>query len=165
MPRVQQPKNYFERYTGELLESAAVRQMQEYIQHADITCLDHCISVAYMSYYICEKFHLRVDKKSLIRGAMLHDFFLYDWHIKSDRKGLHGFTHPKAALKNAEYYFTLSDREKDIIIKHMWPLTPVPPRYKESFIVGLSDKLCSLSETLGLYATYSTTNPRNKKLP
>lgn len=151
MKLTQEQKHYFQNCAEELLESRKVRLMGNFVQHADISCLEHCISVAYTSFWLCEKFNLRVDRKSMIRGALLHDFFLYDWHLKSDRKGLHGFTHPKTALENAEREFLLNDREKDIIVKHMWPLTPVPPRYREAYIVSLSDKFCSLLETLRLY--------------
>ena len=124
--------------------------MDTFIQHADVSCLEHCLWVAYLSYWICERLNLSVDRRSLIRGALLHDFFLYDWHKKSSRKGLHGFTHPRAALENAERLFPLNGKEKDIILRHMWPLTPVPPRYLESYVVSLSDKFCSLVETLRL---------------
>lgn len=122
--------------------------METFVQHADVSCLEHSLSVAYVSFWLCEKLNLRVDCKSMIRGAVLHDFFLYDWHQKSDRKGLHGFTHPRTALRNAEREFPLNDREKNIILRHMWPLTPVPPRCREAVIVSMADKYCSLMETL-----------------
>ncbi len=49
---------------------------------------------------------------------MLHDLFLYDWRKKQDdRKGLHAFTHPKTAYKNASKLFALNEKEKDIILK------------------------------------------------
>ena len=35
------------------------------------------------------------------------------------------------ALANAEKYFDLTDKEKDMILRHMWPLTPVPPKSRE----------------------------------
>lgn len=35
----------------------------------------------------------------------------------------------------------LTPIEKDIIMKHMWPLTAIPPRYPESFLVSFIDKL------------------------
>ncbi len=41
--------------------------------------------------------------------------------------------------------------EKDIIIKHMWPITIILPKYKESFIVGCADKFCATVEVLQLY--------------
>lgn len=143
--------SFFENHIEDLLESDEVKSMSNYIQHGQVSCLDHSLSVAYYSYVFCQKLHLRVDYKSMIRAALLHDFFLYDWHYKGERKGLHGFTHPKSALKNAEYYFTLNPKERNIILRHMWPLTVVPPKYKEAYIVCLIDKYCSLAETFGLH--------------
>lgn len=145
---------YFRQCISELLGQKDVRAMGAFIQHASVSTLEHCISVAYISLWFSEKLHWHIDRQSLVRGAVLHDFFLYDWHEKSDRKGLHGFTHPRAALKNAEIHFQLTDRERDIIIKHMWPLTLVPPKCREAFLVGAADKYCSLVETLGKHTAY-----------
>ena len=39
--------------------------------------------------------------------------------------------------------------EKDIILKHMWPLTIIPPRYLESFIVSIIDKIVATGEFAG----------------
>jgi uncharacterized protein len=74
---------------------------------------------------------------------------------------LHGFIHPKLALKNAEENFQLSDLEKDIIVKHMWPLTVKFPKYKESYVVCLVDKYCSIQEIVNsnlskFYKMFST---------
>ena len=80
----------------------------------------------------------------------MHDYFLYDWHVPDKAHMLHGFTHPKVAFKNASLAFKLNDREKDIITKHMFPLTPIPPHFKESWIVTISDKICSLMEIFHL---------------
>jgi len=63
---------------------------------------------------------------------------------------LHGFYHPGIALKNADQEYELTLREKDIIKKHMWPLTVVPPLCREAWIVTTADKYCSLLETLRL---------------
>lgn len=43
--------------------------------------------------------------------------------------------------------FDLSERECDIISKHMFPLTLVPPMHRESWIVSMADKYCALRET------------------
>lgn len=123
--------------------------MKKYIQHSDITCFEHSIHVSYKSYLICR--HLGLDDRSAARGGLLHDFFLYDWHNTKPRSGLHGFTHPRAALDNANKRFMLNEIEKDIIEKHMWPLTPSLPKYKESYIIVLVDKYCSFMEIMKLY--------------
>lgn len=146
----QNEKKYFSECVTELLRSDRVRLMSTFVQHADVSCLDHCIFVAYTSFWLSSRLGISLDRRSMIRGALLHDFFLYDWHIKSGRKGLHGFTHPRTALENAQRQFDLNDREKDIILRHMWPLTPIPPKYRESFLVSFSDKFCSVVETLRL---------------
>lgn len=147
----QKEQQYFSHCAEELLNSGEVQRMGTFIQHAKVTTLEHSISVAYYSYWMCRRLHVDADCRSIIRGALLHDFFLYDWHVGNGQKGLHGFTHPKTALANAEVYFPLNDLERDIIVKHMWPLTVIPPKYKESLIVSLSDKFCSVIETLRLY--------------
>ena len=82
---------------------------------------------------------------------ILHsDYFLYDWHDKNreNYQKLHGFYHPGIALKNARKEYHLTRREEDIIKKHMWPLTVVPPLCREAWVVTAADKYCSLLETL-----------------
>lgn len=138
----------YESYLKPLLEDEKIQQMAKFIQHGNTTCLDHCEAVAFYSAELAYKYHLKVDMKSLIRGAMLHDYFLYDWH---DQKlgNLHGFYHPGIALKNATKDFELTKIEKDIIKKHMFPLTLYLPGYKESVLVCLADKYCTLREFFG----------------
>jgi uncharacterized protein len=61
---------------------------------------------------------------------------------------LHGFDHPQEAFENALHvYGDITTIERDIILRHMWPLTLVPPRYSESMIVSLVDKVVSLGES------------------
>ncbi len=132
----------------DLIKHKKVRSMSNYIQHNNIDCLEHCLSVSYYSYLFCRYFGL--DWRAAARGGLLHDFFLYDWHKKDrkNRRGLHGFTHPEIALQNAKRYFEINALEEDIIRKHMWPLTVRLPRYKESYIVIMIDKYCAMIEIL-----------------
>lgn len=122
---------------------------KNFIQHGNVSVYEHCIYVAYLSYQISDLFNLHIDRTSLIRGALLHDYFLYDWHIKKDHRRFHGFTHPKIALENATSDFNLTDKEKDIIVHHMFPLTPSLPSCKEAWIVCIADKICAIQETFG----------------
>ncbi len=134
---------------SELLNNNVVKSMDNYIQHGTTTTFDHCLKVSYESYKIAKK--LGLDYRSAARAGLLHDLFLYDWHKNTEKKPLfqkHGFTHPKVALDNATKYFNLNEIEKDIIAKHMWPLTfRHIPRYKESIIVTMVDKHRSTIET------------------
>jgi len=140
---------------SDLIETEIVKSMSRYIQHGDITCLDHCKNVSLKSYNICK--FLSLDYKSAARGALLHDFFLYDWHIPGSHEGLHGFKHPKTSLNNAEKHFELNKKEKNIILTHMWPLTLRPPKFRESFVVSMVDKFCSSKEIVThIYNRYVT---------
>ena len=126
-----------------------VLKMRGYIQHGNVTTYAHCMRVAMTSFWLNRHLCLHGDEVSLVRGALLHDFYLYDWHHCADLPGLHGFEHPARALKKAEEFFPLNDKERNIIASHMWPLTLTKiPRCREAAIVCLADKLCSLQETL-----------------
>lgn len=138
----------FGQYADSLLADPQVLQMEQFIQHGAVSCLEHSVAVACFSLWMCRRLRLQADLQSMVRGALLHDFFLYDWHEKQDRPGLHGFTHPKTALENAERLFQLNETERDVIVKHMWPLTLRLPKCREAVVVCVADKCCSLWETL-----------------
>ena len=130
----------------ELVNNKTVQEMKKYRQHYETTCFDHCYMVSYYCYFICKKYHL--DYISATRAAMLHDLFLYDWRIRQpDRKGLHAFTHGKTACDNASKLFDLNQKEKDMILTHMWPVTMQFPTSIEGFILTFVDKYCAMSET------------------
>ncbi len=129
-----------------LIMNETVQQMKKYRQHYNTSCFDHCLTAAYYCYLICKKYNL--DYKSGTRAAMLHDLFLYDWReSQPDRKGLHAFTHGKTSCENACKLFNLNEKEKDIIIKHMWPVTLRLPKSPEGFILTFVDKYCAMSES------------------
>ena len=121
---------------------------RRYYQHGVTTIFQHSINVACVSCKIAEKYHLDVDYYALIRGALLHDYFLYYWHVKDRSHRFHGFTHPRRALENADKEFQLTETERNMIYCHMFPLTPIPPSTKEAWIVCAADKICALSETM-----------------
>lgn len=139
------PDNYkseFMDIAGPLLDHPDVQRLAEFRHHLDKTRFDHSMEVAWQSFLLCKRFSL--DCTTTVRGALLHDLFFYDWLHEGPR--LHGFRHPKISLRNAREVTTLSKREKDIIKKHMWPLTIIPPRYPESWIVCLTDTYCTMKD-------------------
>ena len=141
-------KNYdFYEFAVNTAKGSWLKYELNYIQHGNTSCLLHCIAVAYFCYVFAERFKfLKLHERDLLRGALLHDYFLYDWHIPNKSRPMHGRYHPKAACKNAEEDFNLTDIERDIIKKHMFPLTLTPPKYRESVLVCLVDKVCSVYE-------------------
>ena len=135
-------REYYET-VRDILEHPVVRKMSEFKHHYGTSCYRHCLNVSYMNFIICKKLHL--DARAAARAGMLHDLFLYDWHKPHGR--WHGFKHPAIALKNATRDFKLTEIEKNLIVRHMFPLVPIPPKNIEGGIVCMVDKWCSLKET------------------
>lgn len=138
-------------YGREILKSENFKKMAAYKQHGDVSVLSHSLRVAERSLKFTEtmaRFHIHFDEEAVVRGALLHDYFLYDWHEKAAWHNLHGFRHARIALKNADEDYELSERERDIIEKHMFPLNIKPPSCREAWIVNLADTYCSTGETL-----------------
>lgn len=140
----------FKSILKDIIENDTVKKMYNFRQHYNTTCFDHCFKVALYNYIICKK--LKLDYVSAVRAGMLHDLFLYDWRVhQPGRKRLHAFHHPRIALENSLNLFDLNIKEKDIILKHMWPLTIIPPKYVESYITTFVDKYCALEESFIYY--------------
>ena len=147
-------KEEYNKIIEPIISNENVLEMKKYQQHGNTDCFEHCLNVAYYSFIIAKKLHL--DYISLARAGMLHDFFLYNWRGSGAimEKGFfnqHAFSHGKTAYKNASKYFKLNDKERDIIINHMWPVTIRLPKYKETFIITLTDKYCTLKEMYNYY--------------
>lgn len=123
--------------------------MKHFVQHGRISTFEHVASVTRLSFYLNRRFHIGASDRELVRGAFLHDFYLYDWHDGTSHERLHGFHHPAVALKNAMQRYALSPVEQNIIQSHMWPLTLFSvPKCRAAVIVCLADKICSAYETI-----------------
>lgn len=142
----------FENILKSYLDDPAVRRMEDYCAHGTKTVYSHCEDVAKAAFLFNRRLHLKADEKVLLTGALLHDYYLYDWHQASIRTSLfkmHGFTHPFTARDNARRDFGINDEVAKVISCHMWPLTFRSfPSSKEALIVCLVDKYCALRETL-----------------
>ena len=150
--------NRTKHYGSDIFQKPNFKKTAKFVQHGDVSVRKHSISVALTALRISHMLPFHTNDKAIVRGALLHDYLLYDWHKNKIRPSrfykfyeLHGFTHPGTALKNAKKDFRLTPREQDIIKKHMWPLTVIPPMCREAWIVTAADKYCSLMETLHLH--------------
>lgn len=139
--------NFFESVVKEFLSDPYYLELDKFIAHGDWTLLDHSLHVAKGAYLLAKNSPHKLDLTSLIRGAMLHDFYLYDWHLPHKGHRLHGFRHPKVALEEASKHFPLNNLEKSIILEHMFPLTFWRfPSSKEVHFVLKSDRKSTLYE-------------------
>lgn len=101
-------KEIFIEELNQLLADDHVKQMGTFEQHEGNTTLQHAVNVVWNSYYLSEKFHVQVDYKALARGAMLHDYYLYDIKESGLSDYMHGISHPETALVNAEKIFSIT---------------------------------------------------------
>ena len=121
----------------------------KFYRHHDNTRLDHCLKVSYNAYKLAKKFNL--DYKAAARAGLLQDFFYGDLRYINviERKYMLN-AHPYFAYYNASKIFKLNDKEKNMILSHMFPISYEVPRYKESILLDLVDDLEALKE-VGIY--------------
>lgn len=153
------------RMLDEYASNVLILQMKNFFQHRRQTTYDHCLHVAICSAIAAEKLGLPDHKiENIIIGAMLHDYFLYDWHDGRRRKeGIHCWSHPKTALRNACEYFTLNKKQKNIIRAHMFPVTILHmPTCIESWIVCIADKICATIEYMNAPNGYKYANAKRR---
>lgn len=136
------------RLGADILASEGMQSEKQYRQHGTTSVFEHSVRVACLGVCIAALLHIKTNERSLVRGALLHDYFMYDWHIPDRGHRLHGFTHAARALENAVRDFDTDRIERNIIARHMFPLNLTPPRYIESIIVCIADKICAACETL-----------------
>ncbi|MDN6731531.1 MAG: hydrolase [Atopostipes suicloacalis] len=131
----------------DLIEDTELLELDKLTHHHYTTRLIHSFYVSYTSYKLAKS--LDLDHVATARAGLLHDFFLEEREeIVELGIGSHNSAHPKIALKNAEKISVLNNKEKDIILKHMFLTTPYSgiPKFKESYLVSFIDKYCSLIE-------------------
>lgn len=139
--------------TRDILHTAEFRQMKKYRHHICSTLYDHSVRVA----FLCYKYHKkhaylgkRIALRDFVRAALLHDFYLYDLHGTGEKHRLHWFRHPLSALENALLkYPTLTQIQRDMIRRHMFPLTPIPPKTRAGWILCFFDKVAAIYDRYG----------------
>ena len=114
------------------------------INHHGITRLDHSIRVSYYSYKITKSLGLNYEITA--RAGMLHDFFISNIDRTKKERFLSTFTHPKYAVENSLKNFDIDEIGKNIIESHMFPIYKSLPKYSESWIVSLVDKISAIFE-------------------
>ena len=119
------------------------------IEHHGISRWEHLNKISYYSYKIARK--LNFNCIDAARGGLLHDFFLDGNERTKLKKFTDTFTHPKKALKTANDNFYINDVQSNIIISHMFPLYLSIPKYKESILVHIVDKVIGGHEMINEY--------------
>lgn len=132
----------------DIIDAPELEKLKKIPHHISTTRFQHCLNVSYYGYVICRRF--RLDARSAARAGLMHDLFYYDRReYNSEReKGQprHSSRHPEIAVRNAVMLTDISEKERDIIEKHMWPVTRPMPSYMETYIITFVDKYCAMLE-------------------
>ena len=131
----------FYKLTKDILMNNEFNKLKD-IKHHGITRYDHSMRVAYYTYVVTKGLKLDYEKATI--GALLHDFFTDEVVSMNGIQRLR--KHPEYALINAKKYYDLSPMEEDIIKTHMFPVTFIPPKYLESWLVDIIDDIASIYE-------------------
>lgn len=131
-----------------LLDTGLMSKGFDIEHHGSSNILRHCVDVARTSVSIANKLHINVNKEDLIMGALLHDYYIFEWR-RTDCSFLeHLFIHSRVAAHNAKRDYGINKKVYNIIKSHMFPLNIILPNSKEALIVCLADKICASKEQL-----------------
>lgn len=146
---VNDPREEMYSYGRDILLHHTYRQLLSYRQHRKSNTYRHSVNVCLRALLFAKENCIKVDVPSLVRAALLHDYYLYDWHIKPHPKK-HATMHPMRAAENAERDFGLNPRERKAIESHMWPIAfKRIPQSREAWIICYADKCVAINEVFG----------------
>jgi len=141
----QELENLYQTY----LNDPKVKRMQDIRIHRGSNCYIHCFKVAKLAIKRAIKRKKKLDLKAILVGAILHDYYLYDWRTNKKLKKKHAKNHPKIAAANARKDFNISPLVNDIILTHMWPYNfKMFPKTTEARIVMNADNHIATKEAL-----------------
>lgn len=129
----------FNNIINDILKNEKFIELKYEIHHG-ISRLEHSLNVAKLTYNACKKMGIK-NYEEITRAALLHDFFKND---EIEEKSF--LNHPMKALENASSNFSLTEIQENIIVSHMYPVSKVRPKYKESYIVSAADKIIAIKE-------------------
>lgn len=135
---------------SDIIRSDEFRQMKHHRHHVKSNARDHSIKVAFLCYQYHKKFSPDINLREFVRGALLHDYYLYDWHDRTPDTRFHLVAHPHRAWRNVVHHYPdLTRIQRDMILHHMFPLTPIPPTTKAGWALWFYDKVAAISDYKG----------------
>ena len=141
-------QNRLETIYQAFLNDEKILRMKDISMHRGSNCYLHSFKVAKKA--IKKSLNRKdVNLEVVLLGAILHDYYLYDWRKDRSKLKKHGKNHPSVAINNAVKDFDISEEIKKVIKSHMWPLNIKDyPKSKEAKIVSISDKAVTIGESL-----------------
>ena len=140
------------KYGREIICSPDFRKTFEQTHHKCMTVGDHTLSVAVVALRLCKRFHIHDDQtlRNVITASLCHDLGIMGRDVKYSSNTQCYVAHPKDSVKIYQNLSGKKDKRiQDSINRHMFPLKPLPPRYKEGWILTTADKISAVRERLG----------------
>ncbi len=135
-------KEEFERIIKDIDTNENFRELDNEMHHG-ISRYGHAYRVAKGVYSITKNLGFRYEEAT--RAALLHDFY-FDYQLEENGPVKNLVEHQNMALLNADKYYDLTDRQKNMIESHMFPMCKVLPKYKESICLTIVDKAVAIYE-------------------
>lgn len=148
MKITEQEKQRLENLYQTFLNDEKILRMKDISMHRGSNCYEHSFKVAKKA--IRKSLNRKnVNLEVVLLGAILHDYYLYDWRKDRSKLKKHGKNHPDIAIENAIKDFNIPDEVKKVIKSHMWPINIKDyPKSKEAKIVSISDKEVTIVESM-----------------
>ena len=132
-----------------LLHDEKVQNMKNIPMHRGSNCYYHSFKVAKRARKRALKHRQNLDLNVVLFGAILHDYYLYDWRTDKTKKKHHGSQHPYIAASQAKRDFNISPEVEKIIKSHMWPLNIKEyPNSREAKVLSYADKTVAIEEAI-----------------
>ena len=143
-------------YGGKILNSEEMQRAFTQKHHTLSSVGAHTMRVAMTSLAICyalKKLHIKTDISSVVTGSLCHDLGILGRNEKYHSSGECSRQHPLDSVEIANNLTGgLSDKEADIIARHMWPAgKSKPPNSLEGAIVSAADKVADVEDFLEGY--------------
>ena len=140
-------QNRLETIYQAFLNDEKILRMKDISMHRGSNCYIHSFKVAKKA--IKKSLNRKdINLEVVLIGAILHDYYLYDWRKDRSKLKKHGKNHPSVAINNAVKDFDISEEVKKVIKSHMWPLNIKDyPKSKEAKIVSIADKAVTIGES------------------
>ena len=140
------------KYGRQIISSEEFARTFEQTHHLNTTVGDHTLSVTAEAVKLClERGYSDEDTlRNVVTASLCHDLGIMGRKEKYSNNAVCYIKHP---LDSVGVYTDVTgesdERVIDSIRKHMFPVKPGIPRYKEGWILTLADKISSVKEKMG----------------
>ena len=142
MKLTDEQKQTLENIYQTFLSDQRILRMKEIPMHRGSNCYEHSFKVAKKAIKTAIRLFKRdIDLEVVLIGAILHDYYLYDWRSNREYRKGHAKNHEIVASENASRDFDIPKEIKKVIESHMWPFNIKSfPNTREARIVSMADK-------------------------